>query len=88
MDRVVQGQEVWAPQYTVHKILMGLWDIYAVGGSAAALKLLMHFADWFVEWTDHMSREPFDDVLDIETGGMLEIWANLYGERARTNTQC
>ncbi|HYK49877.1 MAG TPA: beta-L-arabinofuranosidase domain-containing protein [Terriglobales bacterium] len=80
MDRVVQGQEVWAPQYTVHKILMGLWDMYAIGGSAAALKLLTNFADWFVQWTDHLSRGQLDDVLDVETGGMLEIWANLYGE--------
>ncbi|WP_309994727.1 beta-L-arabinofuranosidase domain-containing protein [Paenarthrobacter nitroguajacolicus] len=80
MDRVVQGQEVWAPQYTVHKILMGLWDMYAIGGNATALKLLTHFADWFVQWTGHLSREQLDDVLDVETGGMLEIWANLYGE--------
>lgn len=80
MDRVVQGEEVWAPQYTAHKIFMGLWDMYSVGGSAAALTLLTRFADWFVQWTDPLSREQLDDVLDVETGGMLEIWANLYGK--------
>ena len=27
-----------------------------------------------------MSREQLDDVLDVETGGMLEVWADLYAE--------
>lgn len=79
LQRVVDGVAVWAPQYTIHKLLMGLWDMYAVAGSSEALEVLLRFARWFSRWTDDMSREQLDDVLDVETGGMLEIWADLYG---------
>ncbi|HEX2551904.1 MAG TPA: beta-L-arabinofuranosidase domain-containing protein [Nocardioidaceae bacterium] len=80
LRRVEEGVPVWAPQYTIHKLLMGLWDMHAVAGSAEALEALTRFARWFGRWTEPMSREQLDDVLDVETGGMLEIWADLYGE--------
>ena len=35
------------------------------------------FADWFYDWTAQFTREQMDDILDFETGGMLEIWAQL-----------
>ena len=79
LRRVEEQVPVWAPQYTIHKLLMGLWDMHAVAGSAEALEVLTRFARWFSRWTEPMSREQLDDVLDVETGGMLEIWADLYG---------
>jgi DUF1680 family protein len=30
-----------------------------------------------LEWSESFSREKFDDILDVETGGMLEVWAQL-----------
>jgi DUF1680 family protein len=30
-------------------------------------------------WTSQFSREEMDEILDVETGGMLEAWAGLYG---------
>ena len=79
LRRVEEKVPVWAPQYTIHKLLMGLWDMHAIAGSAEALEVLTRFARWFSRWTEPMSREQLDDVLDVETGGMLEIWADLYG---------
>ena len=35
------------------------------------------FADWFYDWSAGFTREQFDDILDFETGGMLEIWAQM-----------
>ena len=35
------------------------------------------FADWFCQWSAGYTREQFDDILDFETGGMLEVWAQL-----------
>ncbi len=34
---------------------------------------------WFHRWTNDLSPEQLDEILDVETGGMLEVWANLYG---------
>jgi DUF1680 family protein len=78
LHRIAAGTNVWAPQYTLHKLLMGLFDMYAVAGSELALTVLVRFAGWFSRWTAPFTREQLDDVLDYETGGMLEVWANLY----------
>ena len=41
------------------------------------LDIADRFADWFVQWSGTFTREKFDDILDFETGGMLEVWADL-----------
>jgi DUF1680 family protein len=79
LDFVVAGQRVWAPQYTLHKTLMGLYDMYALADNQQALEIMITWARWFYRWTGQFSREQMDDILDVETGGMLEVWANLYG---------
>ena len=74
----------WAPHYVLHKTLMGLYDMYAFADNARALEIADKAADWFHRWSAQLSREQMDDKLDVETGGMLEVWANLYsatGER-------
>jgi len=74
-----QGQPTWAPHYVIHKTLMGLYDVYALLGDARALTMLIAAARWFYRWTDHFTQTQLDEILDVETGGMLEAWANLYG---------
>lgn len=74
---IADGKQIWAPQYTLHKVLMGLVDMYLYAGNDKALNIADKFADWFVEWSSKYSRDKFDDILDIETGGMLEVWAEL-----------
>jgi DUF1680 family protein len=83
LDRIARGQRIWAPHYTVHKTLMGLWDMYALAGNQQALDILTRWAGWFQRWSGQFSRSEMDDILDVETGGMLEIWANLYGVTGR-----
>ena len=79
LDWIARKKGVWAPQYTIHKTLMGLFEMAAYGGNAQALDILLNAAKWFHRWTARFSREQMDDILDYETGGMLEVWANLYG---------
>lgn len=74
---IAQGKNIWAPQYNLHKLLMGLIDMYIYVGNKEALDIADKFADWFIEWSANFSREKFDDILDVETGGMLEAWADL-----------
>ncbi|MDT0444719.1 beta-L-arabinofuranosidase domain-containing protein [Streptomyces johnsoniae] len=79
LHRMAAGKPVWAPHYTVHKTLMGLLDAYRHLGSDEALETVVGAARWFHRWTGGFSRAGLDDILDYETGGMLEVWADLYG---------
>lgn len=76
--RIAQGKQVWAPHYTIHKVFMGLLDMYEYAGNETALEIAENFADWFYDWTGRFSREEMNDILDFETGGMLEIWVELF----------
>ena len=55
------------------------WTWSNTPGSTQALDILTSAAKWFTRWTRPFSREHMDDILDYETGGMLEVWADLYG---------
>ena len=77
LDLIARGRPVWAPQYTLHKTLMGLVDMAKYAGSERALQIADRWGEWFDQWTGRFSREQMDDILDVETGGMLEIWADL-----------
>lgn len=79
MARIAAGKSAWAPQYVLHKLLAGLFDMAQVAGNNEARQILLRFADWFYAWTTPMTEDQLDDLLDFETGGMLEVWANLYG---------
>jgi len=78
LDWIARGKTVWAPHYTLHKTLMGLQEMYALTGNEQALEIVVAWAAWFHRWTGQFSRTHMDDILDVETGGMLEVWANLY----------
>lgn len=79
MEWLGRGKSVWAPQCTVHRNMMGLFDMYTLTGNSQALEILIRWARWFVRWSSQFTRDQFDNILDVETGGMLESWADLYG---------
>lgn len=79
LDWLARGKTVHAPQCTVHRNMMGLYDMYAWAGNTQALEILVKWSRWFSRWTSQFTRDQFDDILDVETGGMLEVWADLYG---------
>lgn len=76
---IAQGRPVWAPMYICGKTLMGLLAAHRLTGNAEALEIVVNAARWFTRFTDPMSREQLDDLLDWETGGIQEVWADLYG---------
>ena len=79
LNWIANEHGIWAPHYTLHKTLMGLVDMHKFAGSELALEVLEQFAGWFHRWTEQFSREKMDDILDFETGGMMEAFADLYG---------
>ena len=79
IDRVETGKPVWAPWYTLHKIMAGLLDAYQYCDNQQALDVLVHMADWIKFRMDRLSLEQQQVMLDNEFGGMNEVLANLYG---------
>lgn len=75
---IARGKQVWAPHYTVHKTFMGLNDMYRYAKNEEALEVSVNFSKWFYDFVKDKSLEQMDNILDFETGGMLEIWADLY----------
>lgn len=78
-DRVEQRISVWAPYYTLHKIMAGLLDAYLHCANSQALAVLERLAAWVKFRVDNLSREQMQITLLMEFGGMNEVFANLYG---------
>jgi uncharacterized protein len=79
IDRVESGKGVWAPWYTLHKIMAGLLDMYTLTGNRQALDMLVKFAGWAKRRTDRLNNEAMQRMLRVEFGGMNEVMRNLYG---------
>lgn len=69
---------IWSPQYTMHKILMGLADAYRYAGLEKALVIAGRLADWYIEWAESIKDTAPFTVFKGEQGGMLEEWGILY----------
>ena len=77
-----QKSQVWAPYYTLHKILAGLMDVYEVSGNVKALEIAMGMSDWVYA---RLSQLPTETLIEMwnsyiagEYGGMNEAMARLY----------
>jgi len=79
IDRVEQRKPVWAPYYTLHKILAGLEDMYVYGQDESALAMARKMGDWVVARNARLSEAQMQAMLQTEQGGMNEALANLYG---------
>lgn len=77
LDRLAAGREVWAPQYAMHKTLMGLVDVHRDLGDDRALEIARRATGPLLRWARGFEPEEFQTVLEVETGGMLEVWADL-----------
>ncbi|MEV4052436.1 beta-L-arabinofuranosidase domain-containing protein [Amycolatopsis sp. NPDC049688] len=77
-DRLESGQSVWAPYYTLHKIMAGLLDQYLLAGNQQALDVLLRKAAWTKARTDPLSTSQMQAALRTEFGGMPEVLTNLY----------
>jgi DUF1680 family protein len=80
-DRLDARKRVWAPFYTIHKIMAGMMDMYELAGNKQALQVLEGMAEWADDWTASKSEEHMQDILNTEYGGMNDM---LYGLTAVT----
>jgi len=77
-----QNNQIWAPYYTLHKILAGLMDIYELSGNKKALSIASGMGDWVY---GRLKLLPTDTLIAMwntyiagEFGGMNEAMARLY----------
>jgi uncharacterized protein len=77
-DRLRDGKPVWAPFYTLHKIMAGHLDMYTHCANEQALQTLEGMAGWVDRWVEPLSDDHMQRVLEVEQGGMLEVLCNLY----------
>src|SRR5262249_10289322 len=77
-DRLRNGAKVWAPFYTLHKILAGHLDVYRHCGNAQALEIAEALAGWVRNWTRGLSDAQMERMLLIEFGGMNAVLYDLY----------
>ena len=85
IDRVEQRQRVWAPWYTLHKVLAGLYDASQLCGNSQALAVAEKMAGWVKFRVDRLTPEQMQASLETEQGGMTEVLANLYAATGNTN---
>ena len=83
-----QDSQIWAPYYTLHKILSGLIDTYEVAGNKKALEIARGMGGWVHARLNALPAETrirmWSRYIAGEYGGMNEAMARLFrltGER-------
>lgn len=78
IDRNIQGKSVWAPFYTLHKIVQGLIDQYQMMGNEKALEMAKGMGDWAYNKLKPLSEETRKLMIRNEFGGFNEAMYELY----------
>jgi hypothetical protein len=77
-DRVEARKGVWAPYYTLHKILAGLLDVYRATGDATAIEVAKGMASWVASRAARLGDAQWQAMLETEFGGMQDALTALY----------
>jgi len=78
INRNIRGERVWAPFYTLHKILQGLLDQWTICGSEKALILARGMGDWAYGKLSPLDEDTRKRMICNEFGGFNEAMYNLY----------
>jgi uncharacterized protein len=77
-DRLKSGTKVWAPFYTIHKIMAGHLDMYSYCGNEQALATVENMAGWVENYLKPVDDAQWAHMQLTEHGGMNETLFNLY----------
>lgn len=78
INRNLKGKSVWAPWYTLHKIMSGLIDQYLYCDNRQALDVATKMGNWAYKKLYTQPEETRRLMLRNEFGGMNEAFYNLY----------
>ena len=76
-DRLRDGLGVWAPFYTLHKIMAGMIDMHTYCHNEQALQVAQGMARWTGHWAGGLSDQHMERILQTEFGGLNESLLNL-----------
>jgi uncharacterized protein len=76
-DRLDKRVQVWAPFYTIHKIMAGLLQMKTDAANEQALDVVTKLAAWVDTWTALKTDDHMQDILNTEYGGMNDVLYNL-----------
>ncbi len=83
LERFTKYPEIWAPYYTLDKIMSGLYDCHTLAGNQEALAILDKLGDWVYRRLARLDRETRDAMWSMyiagEFGGMLGTMVKLCG---------
>jgi hypothetical protein len=80
---IAGGKVTGVPWYTIHKTAAGLRDAWRIAGDDQARDVLVRLADWAIVATRSLDDARFEAMLDVEHGGMNEVFADLYAATGR-----
>ncbi len=82
LEKYTRYPKIWAPYYTLHKIMAGLLDCYQCIGIGKALTVVSRLGDWVYNRLSRLTREQRNKMWSMyiagEFGGMNESLAQLY----------
>ena len=82
LEEYTKYPTIWAPYYTLDKILSGLYDCYMLAGNETALTILKGAGQWVYDRLSRLTREQRDKMWSMyiagEFGGMIGILVKLY----------
>lgn len=78
INRNLRGKSVWAPWYTLHKLMSGLIDQYLYNDNQQALEVATKMGNWAYKKLIGQPEETRKLMLRNEFGGMNEAFYNLY----------
>lgn len=83
LEKYTTYPTIWAPYYTLHKIMAGLVDCYQVGGNTQALDIAKGMGTWVYNELSPLPKAQLQKMWSMyiagEFGGMNEVLAKLYG---------
>lgn len=83
IDRNISAQKVWAPWYTLHKIMAGLMDQYLYAENQQALNIAIKMGEWAYGKLKDVKDSVRSLMLRNEFGGVNETFYNLYALSGR-----
>lgn len=82
LEQYTKYPEIWAPYYTLDKIMAGLEDCYLLAGEEQALEILSPLGDWVYQRLSRLTREKREKMWSMyiagEFGGMPGTMVQLY----------
>lgn len=82
LEQFTRYPEIWAPYYTLDKIMSGLYDCYQLAENEKAKEVMALMGDWVYNRLSRLTKETLDQMWSMyiagEFGGMQGTMAKLY----------